>query len=56
MYWPFCAAECCRTIGTTEDKTETQEGCPLTRGSDELAELVLVPGTRAPEPGLVSSP
>lgn len=52
MYWPFGAAECCQTTGTTEEKTETQEGWPLTRGSDELAELVLVPGTRAPEPGL----
>lgn len=56
MCWPFGAAECCRATGTTEEKTETQEGCPLARGSDELAELVLVPGTRAPEPGLVSSP
>ena len=37
-------------------KLETQESCPLIRGSDESAELVLVPGSRAPEPGLVSSP
>lgn len=37
MCWPFGAAECCRATGTTEEKTETQEGCPhCTCGSDEL--------------------